>query len=354
MPLDLDLDALAAWMAPRVDGVGGSLTAERIAGGQSNPTWTLTSGEHTWVLRAKPAPTTRLPKSAHAIEREYAVQAALAGTGVPVPTMRALCEDESVIGVMFYVMDHVPGRVFREGWAPGLERAERAALFDDLVQVVTRLHRVDIDAVGLRGHGAPGDYFARLLSRWTRMYDASRTQDVPTIPAMERLAEWLPAHLPGHGTDQVTLVHGDYRLENLIIEADGPRVRAVLDWELSTLGHPLVDFGYTTLPWHMGAGTVRGFADQDLPTLGIPSEEALVRRYCELAGRDDTEQVLADWPFYLACNFFRLAAILQGIAKRVEGGIAAGPNAAETGAMAGPVADLGWQIVSGEAPAGGT
>lgn len=346
MAADLDIAALRAWLGSRVDGVGDDLAAERIAGGQSNPTWVLTSGTRSWVLRAKPAPTERLPRSAHAIEREYAVQAALAGTGVPVPTMRALCEDESVVGVMFYVMDHVPGRVFREAWAPGIEPVERAAVFDSMVAVLAALHAVDIDALGLRGYGAPGDYFARLFSRWTRMYDASRTHDVPTIASMERLAEWLPAHVPAHGTDEVTLVHGDFRLENLIIDGTAPRVRAVLDWELSTLGHPLVDAGYTALPWHLTAGPVRGFVERDLEALGIPSEEDFVRRYCELAGRSDVEQVLADWPFYVACNAFRLGAILQGIAKRVEDGIAAGPNAAETGAAAGPVADTGWEIVN--------
>lgn len=346
--MDLGLPALRDWLAPRVEGIGPDLAAERITGGQSNPSWLLTSGDRTWVLRAKPAPTATLPPSAHAIEREYAVQSALAGTGVPVPAMRALCEDESVVGVMFYVMDHVPGRIFRQAWAPDLATADRTALFEDIVTVIARMHTLDVGAIGLSGYAKPGDYFGRLFSRWTRMYALTATRE---IPAMDRLIEWLPAHVPTHGAEQVTLVHGDYRLENLIVDPQTPQIRAVLDWELSTLGHPLVDFGYTALSWHLGDGGIRGFAGRDLTELGIPAEEAFVTRYCELTGRTDTDQVLADWPFYLGCNFFRLAAILQGIAKRVEQGIAAAPNAPEMGAMAGPVAELGWQIVNHTAPA---
>jgi len=342
--VELDLGRLQAWLAPRVEGVGTDLSAERISGGQSNPSWLLGSGGRRWVLRAKPAPTAELPPSAHAVEREYAVQSALEGTGVPVPRMRALCEDEAVVGVVFYVMDHVDGRIFREGWAPGLEVSERRELFEGMVEVISRLHTLDVVALGLTGHGRPGDYFSRLFSRWTRMYQATQTVE---IPAMDRLIEWLPANLPAHGTDEVTIVHGDYRLENLIVEPDTPRIAAVLDWELSTIGHPLVDIAYTALSWHLSDGGVRGFAGRDLAALGIPTETELVTTYCSLAGRTDTEQVLTDWPFYLGCNFFRLAAILQGIAKRVQQGIAAGPNAAEMGAMAGPVAQIGWDLVAG-------
>lgn len=347
MPADLDTIALREWLAPRIEAVGTDLVAERISGGQSNPSWLIKSGQRTWVLRAKPAQVAELPPSAHAIEREYAVQAALAGTGVPVATMRLLCEDESVLGVMFYVMDFVPGRIFREGWAPGLEVGQRAALFGEMARVLATLHRVDIAEAGLLEFGRPGAYFPRLFSRWTRMYEATKTHE---IPAMDRLIEWLPEHVPKSGQDEVAIVHGDFRLENLIIAEDVPQIRAVLDWELSTIGHPLVDLAYTTLAWHLESGLVRGFGELDLDSLGIPPERQFVTRYCEFAGRTDTEQVLRDWPFYLACNFFRLAGILQGIAKRVQDGIASGPNAAEVGAMAGPVAEEGWRVVSGADP----
>lgn len=348
MAVELDIEALRDWLAPRLDGVGDRLRAERISGGQSNPSWLIRSGPNTWVLRAKPAPVAKLPPSAHAIEREYAVQSALVGTAVPVATMRLLCEDESVIGSMFYVMDFVPGRIFRDSWAPGLDPAERAAVFDQLAQVIASLHVLDPDRLGLADFGRPGAYFPRLFSRWTRMYGATKTHE---ISAMDRLIEWLPRHVPDHGRDQVTIVHGDFRLENLIIDEDAPLVRAVLDWELSTIGHPLVDVAYTALPWHLESGRVRGFADLDSASLGIPTEEQFVTRYCELAGRADTEQVLADWPFYLGCNFFRLAGILQGIAKRAQDGIASGPDARRTGSMAGPVAELGWRVVTGASDA---
>lgn len=343
MPDELDMAALKEWLAPRVEGVDADMTATRISGGQSNPSWLVRSGGHTWVLRTKPAPVAELPPSAHAIEREYTVQSALADSGVPVPRMLALCEDESVIGVMFYLMEHVPGRVFREGWAPGLTTEKRSRLFDELSEVIARLHSVDVASVGLTGYGRSGDYFSRLFSRWTRMYETSKTCE---IPAMDRLIEWLPRHVPEHARNEATIVHGDFRLENLIIAEDAPEIRAVLDWELSTIGHPLVDVAYTALPWHLGSGVVRGFADLNIAELGIPSEEHFVTRYCEVAGRDDTEQVFGDWPFYLGCNFFRLAAILQGITRRVEDGMASGPDAARTGAMAGPVADAGWAVVT--------
>lgn len=346
MGADLDFAALHAWLEPQMEDLQkdpADLSAHRIKGGQSNPSWILSSGESQWVLRTKPAPVAQLPRSAHAIEREYAVQAALRDTDVPVARMRALCEDESVIGVMFYVMDFVPGRIFREGWAPGVEPSERTAIYEELARVIAKLHAVDIDAVGLAGYGRRGAYFERLFSRWSRMYEATKTHE---IPAMDRLIEWLPNNVPEEAGDEITLVHGDFRLENLIVDDESTDVRAVLDWELSTLGHPLVDVAYTTLPWHLRSGAVRGFGDMEIEQLGIPTQEQFVRRYCELAGRADADQVLADWPFYLGCNFLRLAGILQGIAKRVQEGIAAGPNAAETGAMAGPVAETGWRIIS--------
>jgi aminoglycoside phosphotransferase (APT) family kinase protein len=295
-------------------------------------------------MRAKPGPASSLLPSAHAIEREYAVQAALRDTDVPVPEVELLCEDESVIGAAFYVMSFADGRIFREAWVPDVSVAERAAIFDEANRVIARLHCVDWAAVGLSGYGRHDGFFERLISRWTRQYRASETQP---IEAMERLIDWLPRHIPPGGAHDIALVHGDYRLENLVFHPTEPRVIAILDWELSTLGSPLSDFAYQCAAWHTPAGLVRGFAGLDLDGLGIPSESDYLRRYCERTGRDDLAQVQADWPFYLACNFFRLAAILQGIAKRVLDGIAASPIAVETGAMAAPVAQIGWRLASG-------
>lgn len=340
----LDLDALRGYLQGRTPGIGSDLAATRLTGGQSNPSWLLRSGERSWVLRAKPGPASTLLPSAHAIEREYAVLTALQGTDVPVPGVYALCEDESVIGAAFYVMDFADGRIFRDASVPEVDLAQRTAVFDEANRVIAALHSIDVDAVGLGQYGRRDGFFDRLISRWTRQYRASQTQD---IPAMERLIEWLPLHVPpAAAAAPVTLTHGDFRLENLVYHPSEPRVIAVLDWELSTLGSPLSDLAYTCMSWHVPAGVIRGFADKDIAALGIPDEAAYVRRYCERTGRDDADQVLADWPFYLACNFFRLAAILQGIAKRVVDGIAASPIAVETSQMAGPAADIGWRIAA--------
>ncbi|MEI2732244.1 MAG: phosphotransferase family protein [Dermatophilaceae bacterium] len=340
----LDLTALRDYLQGRTPGIGPDLAATRLTGGQSNPSWLLRSGERAWVLRAKPGPAATLLPSAHAIEREYAVLSALQGTDVPVPGVYALCEDESVIGAAFYVMDFADGRIFRDASVPEVDLGQRTAVFDEANRVIAALHCVDVDAVGLGQYGRRDGFFDRLISRWTRQYRASQTQD---LPAMERLIEWLPQHVPAAAAAApVTLTHGDFRLENLVYHPTEPRVIAVLDWELSTLGSPLSDLAYTCMSWHVPAGVIRGFADKDYAALGIPSEAAYVRRYCARTGRDDADQVLADWPFYLACNFFRLAAILQGIAKRVLDGIAASPIAVETSQMAGPAADIGWHIAT--------
>ncbi|MGV1010094.1 MAG: phosphotransferase [Dermatophilaceae bacterium] len=341
--LPLDLDALQRWLAGRLPGLASPLSATRLTGGQSNPSWLLRSAERAWVLRAKPGPASSLLPSAHAIEREYAVQAALRDTDVPVPEMELLCEDESVIGAAFYVMSFADGRIFREAWVPDVSVPERTAIFDEANRVIASLHTVDWEAIGLSGYGRHDGFFERLISRWTRQYRASETEP---IEAMERLIEWLPLHIPPGGGHDIALVHGDYRLENLVYHPTEPRVIAILDWELSTLGSPLSDLAYQCAAWHTPAGVVRGFADRDLQALGIPSERDYLRRYCERTGRDDLTQVQADWPFYLACNFFRLAAILQGIAKRVLDGIAASPIAVETGRMAAPVAEIGWGLAS--------
>lgn len=343
-----DLRPLRAYLAGRLPGLGPDLAAERLTGGQSNPSWLLRSGERAWVLRAKPGPAATLLPSAHAIEREYAVLAALRDTDVPVPVVDLLCQDESVIGAAFYVMEFAEGRIFRDASVPEVDVAERGAIFDDANRVIAALHTVDVDAVGLGGYGRRDAFFERTISRWTRQYRASQTRD---IPAMERLIEWLPEHLPAAAADApARLTHGDFRLENLVYHPTQPRVVAVLDWELSTLGDPLSDLAYNCMSWHVPSGAIRGYADKDLAALGIPDETAYLRRYCERTGRDDLDRVLADWPFYLAVNFFRLAAILQGIAKRVLDGIAASPVAVETSQMAAPIADLGWQIASDPRP----
>ncbi len=339
----LDLDALTPWLRRHLADFDGIRSATRLTGGQSNPSWLLRGAERSWVLRAKPGPASSLLPSAHAIEREYAVQSALRDTDVPVPQVEALCEDESLIGAAFYVMSYADGRIFRDASVPEVTVAERSAIFDEANRVIAALHTVDWAAVGLADYGPHERFFERLISRWTRQYRASETE---RIEAMERLLEWLPEHIPPEGASETTLVHGDYRLENLVFSPSEARIIAVLDWELSTLGSPLSDFAYHCAAWHTPPGVVRGFAGRDLDALGIPQETDYLRRYCERTGRDDVDQVLADWSFYLAVNFFRLAAILQGIAKRVEGGIAASPAAVETGRMAAPMAQIGWELAS--------
>jgi aminoglycoside phosphotransferase (APT) family kinase protein len=338
-----DTAALERHLAAHLSGFAGPLAVEQFKGGQSNPTYKLITPTRTYVLRSKPGPVARLLPSAHAIEREYRVMDALARTEVPVPQMLLLCEDEAVIGRAFYVMSHVEGRVLWDQSLPGLARAERAALYDEMNRVIAALHSVDPDAVGLADYGRPGNFFARQIGRWTKQYQASITEP---IEAMDRLIEWLPAHMPASALDEsrVAIVHGDYRMDNLIFHPREPRVLAVLDWELSTLGHPLGDFAYHCMAWHIAPGTFRGIAGLDLAALGIPPEREYVRRYCERTARNDPDALLADWNFYLAYNLFRLAAILQGIARRVVDGIASSAQARATGAGARPLAELAWQF----------
>jgi aminoglycoside phosphotransferase (APT) family kinase protein len=336
-----DAATLADWLAPRVEGFRGPLTIEQFKGGQSNPTYLLITPTTRYVMRSKPGPVARLLPSAHAIEREFRVLRALADTEVPVPRMHVLCEDESVIGRAFYVMEYVEGRVLWDQTLPGLSNAERAAIYDEMNRVIAALHRVDVDAVGLSDYGKPGNYFDRQIGRWSRQYLASVTEP---IEAMDRLIEWLPLHVPAGARDasEIAIVHGDYRLDNMVFDAAQPRVRAVLDWELSTLGHPLADFSYHCMAWHIPPGTFRGIGGMDLAALGIPSEAEYVRRYCERTGRADPAAVTADWNFYLAYNLFRLAAITQGIAKRVVEGIASSAQARATGAATRALAEMGW------------
>ncbi|CAM3612587.1 phosphotransferase [Paracidovorax anthurii] len=340
-PHAFDAEALSAWMDAHVEGFSGPLAVEMFKGGQSNPTYKLNTPARSYVMRAKPGPVAKLLPSAHAIEREFQVMGGLAGTPVPVPRMLALCEDESVIGRAFYVMDFMQGRVLWDQALPGMEPGERAALYDEMNRVIAALHTVPFAARGLAGYGKPGNYFERQIGRWSKQYVASVTQP---IEAMERLMEWLPAHMPASARDEgrTAIVHGDFRLDNLMFHPTEPRVIAVLDWELSTLGHPLADFSYHCMAWHIPPGMFRGIGGLDHAALGIPSEDEYIRRYCERTGFATPEALRADWNFYLAYNLFRLASILQGIAKRVEDGTASSAQARTSGEGARPLAEMAW------------
>jgi aminoglycoside phosphotransferase (APT) family kinase protein len=337
-----DVGALSAWLERHLEGFAGPLSVEMFKGGQSNPTYKLVTPARSYVMRAKPGPVAKLLPSAHAIEREFAVMTGLAGTDVPVARMYALCEDESVIGRAFYVMEFVQGRVLWEQSLPDMSPPERAAIYDEMNRVIAALHKVDYQARGLGSYGKPGNYFDRQIGRWSKQYVASVTQP---IPEMDRLIEWLPANIPASAkSDLTSIVHGDFRLDNLMFHPTEPRVLAVLDWELSTLGHPLADFSYHCMSWHIDADLFRGIGGLDLASLGIPSEQDYIRRYCERTGFTTPEALAPDWSFYLAYNMFRIAAILQGIAKRVEAGTASSEQARASGARARPMAELAWRF----------
>ncbi|HEX7156916.1 MAG TPA: phosphotransferase [Burkholderiaceae bacterium] len=333
-----DSARLERFLATELPGFEGPLEVKQFQGGQSNPTYLLTTPGARYVLRSKPAPKARLLPSAHAIEREFRVMRALAAQGIPVPEVLALCEDESVIGRAFYVMRHVDGRIWWDPALPEMPRAERAAVYDEMNRVIAALHSVDLEAAGLADFGKAGNYFERQIGRWSKQYKASETEP---IEAMDRLIEWLPLHIaPG---EQTAVVHGDFRLDNLIFAPAEPRIVAVLDWELSTLGHPLADFSYHCMAWHIPAGMFRGIEGLDFAALGIPDEASYIRRYCERTGRDRIEH----WNFYLAYNLFRIAAILQGVYKRATEGIASSDDALEHGARARKLAELGWLAARG-------
>ena len=326
-----DTDALRRHLAAHVESFEGPLTVEQFKGGQSNPTFLLSTPGKRYVLRKKPGGP--LLPSAHAVEREYRVIKALRDTPVPVARTYCLCEDASVIGTPFYVMDHVSGRILWHPTLPGIARADRSAMYDDMNRVVALLHAVDPDTVGLSDYGRRSEYLKRQVARWSRQYQASVTQP---LPAMERLIEWLPSRIPAE--EGLAIVHGDLRLDNLIFHPSEPRIVAVLDWELSTLGDPLADFAYHMITWHLRPDEFRGMAGADLGVLGIPSAEGYLRRYCQRSGRQPL--LPAGWDVYLIYNLFRLAAILQGIAKRVDEGTAASASAHETAAKARPIAEL--------------
>jgi aminoglycoside phosphotransferase (APT) family kinase protein len=329
-----DVAALEAHLARHLPRFAGPIEVRQFRGGQSNPTYHLRTAGGDLVLRRKP-PGKLLP-SAHAIDREYRVLAALQDTSVPVPQVLLLCEDPGVVGTPFYVMRYVPGRVMPELALPELAPAERRALWDDAVAILARLHQVDWRAVGLADFGKPGNYYARQMHRWVGQYRASETE---VIPPMERLIEWLPAHVPDD--DATALVHGDFRIGNTIVHPTEPRVVAVLDWELSTLGHPLGDLAYLCTAFHMPAG-IDGLGGLDLRALGLPSEAEVVARYCRLTGRDG----IPGWSFYVAFALFRLAAICQGIMGRVRDGTASDPDARRRGERARPLAEAAWTVVT--------
>lgn len=325
---------LAAYLRQHVEGFAGTPQILKFRGGQSNPTFLIVAGERRYVLRKKP-PGILLP-SAHAVEREYRVMTALRGSAVPVARTYCLCEDPQIIGTPFFVMEYVEGRVLFDPTLAGMVPSQRSALYDEMNRVIAALHRVDYAQIGLGDFGKPGNYFARQIDRWTRQYRASETE---RIEAMENLINWLPRNIPAG--DETTLVHGDFRLDNLIFHRQEPRVLAVLDWELSTLGHPLADFSYHMMAWRLSGQEFRGMRGADLAALGIPDESAYRDEYCRRTGRGGIEH----WEFYLAYNMFRMAGILQGIMKRVLEGNAAAPDAVEHGRRARPLAEAGWRIV---------
>jgi aminoglycoside phosphotransferase (APT) family kinase protein len=344
-----DDQALAAYLAAHLPGFAGPLTVEQFKGGQSNPTYKLITPKRAYVMRAKPGPSAKLLPSAHAIEREFKVMAGLAGSAVPVPEMLLLCEDESVLGRAFYIMGFVEGRVLWNQALPDFSNAQRAEIYDEMNRVIAALHSTDLVACGLADYGKPGNYFERQIGRWSKQYLASSGSDgaePAPIDAMQRLMDWLPANIPASACDesQVSIVHGDYRLDNLVFHPTEPRVLAVLDWELSTLGHPLADFSYHCMSWHIPPGAFRGIGGLDVAALGIPSESDYIRRYCERTGRDSArvDALVTDWNFYMAYNLFRIAGILQGIARRVVDGTASSAQAKAAGAGARPLAELGW------------
>jgi aminoglycoside phosphotransferase (APT) family kinase protein len=337
-------DRLADWLRAHVADFRGSVRLQPLAGGQSNPTYRVEAGDHRWVLRRKPPGV--LLASAHAVDREYRVMAALADTDVPVPRVHALCEDPAVIGSTFVVMDHVEGRVFADPSLPELPRAERAAVYDAMAGTLAAIHRVDVAAAGLSDHGRPQRYLSRQIDRWTRQYRASQTG---TLEAMERLIDWLPAHLPAGLDDHPgALVHGDYRLDNLIIHPTEPRVLAVIDWELSTLGHPLADLAYHLMAWRVTPEEFRGLKGHDLAALGIPDEAAHVASYRAHGGSSVDGVPGAAAPgevmdYLMAFNMFRMASILQGIMARARQGNAAAADAYATGTRARLMAEAGWR-----------
>lgn len=327
---------LASYLAANIEGFSGPLTAEKFSDGQSNPTYLLTAASGQYVLRRKP-PGVLLP-SAHAVDREYRVLTALEHTDVPVAQAYHLCEDDSIIGSMFYVMSFEAGNVFWDPSLPEFTQAERGVIYQEIIRVMAAMHSVDLDKVGLADYGKPGNYFERQISRWSKQYRASETDE---IPSMDKLIEWLVAHLPSDDSE-ACLIHGDYRLDNLMLHAKENRIIAVLDWELSTLGNPLADLAYFCMGLRLPkTAHSNGLAGMDRKALGIPSEEDIVAQYCRLRGVEKIEH----WHFYLAFSYFRLAAIAQGVYKRSLGGNASNKNAAMLGEMVQVLSSMAMALI---------
>ncbi|MBS0518427.1 MAG: phosphotransferase [Proteobacteria bacterium] len=337
-----DPAALERFMAANVEGFSGPLQVEQFKGGQSNPTYRLTDGSgRRYVLRRKP-PGKLLP-SAHAVDREFRVISALNRTNVPTPHAYALCEDEGVLGTAFYIMEYCDGRVLWDPLLPEVPREGRRAIYEAKFETLSRLHTVDYEALGLADFGRPGSYVARQISRWGKQYKASETD---RIESMEKLLDWLPAHLPS--ADETVLVHGDYRLDNMVFHASEPRVLGIIDWEISTLGDPLAELSYLCMLWRTPKEW-GGLQGHDLPALGLPGEQEMVAYYCSLTGRAVPDTSL--WEFYMAYNLFRVSCIRQGVYARSLDGTASNVRAAESGKLVRPAADLAWEIVRGMAGA---
>lgn len=330
-----DKTALNTWLRENIPGFSGLNGLSKFEGGQSNPTFRIHAQSDDMVLRRKPLGPV-LP-SAHAVDSEFKVLSAMHNAGIPVPRVRALCMDEQVLGSIFYVMDMVPGRVFWDPRLPELTRTERMGIFDGMNDTIARIHRLDPDAVGLGDFGRKENYLQRQISRWTRQFEASVTDP---NPHMDMLIEWLPRHLPEEHPARI--VHGDYRLDNVLIHPTEPRISAVLDWELSTIGNPIADFAYHLMTWRFAPDLFRGLAGVDFAAAGIPDEQEYVGLYLERSGLKAPD----NWEFYLVLSMFRIAAILQGVARRAQDGTASDAKAREVGAKARPISEVAAKLAS--------
>ncbi len=333
---DFDTQILSTYLEQHIDGFKGPVTAEKFADGQSNPTFLIRAASGPYVLRRKPPG--ELLKSAHAVDREYRVIAALSNTDVPVASAYHLCEDESIIGSMFYVMEYIDGRVLWDPSLPDMSPEQRGDIYAEMNRVLAALHSVEVDAAGLSDYGKPGNYFERQIGRWSKQYRAAETE---SIPAMEKIIAWLPDNMPADD-GKVALVHGDFRMDNMMFDHQQAKVLALVDWELSTLGHPYADLAYQCMQLRMPADcAIPGLGEQDRSTLGIPSEQQYVAQYCQRMGIDS----IPNWNFYLVFGFFRFAAILQGVKKRSMEGNASSKKADQYGALVKPLAEMAATLI---------
>lgn len=328
--ITLEFQKLGRYLESNVKGFQGLLSADKFPGGQSNPTYLIVAESGKYVLRKKPSG--KLLKSAHAVDREFRVISALAKTDVPVAHVYHLCEDESVIGSMFYLMEYIDGKVYWDPTLPDMNNATRSKMYSEMNRILASMHSIDINKVGLADYGRPGNYYERQIARWTKQY---RSAELETISTMETLIEWLPKNMPADD-GRVSLVHGDFRLDNMIFHKNEPRVLALVDWELSTLGHPFSDLAYQCMPLRMGRdGKMPGLEGIDRASLGIPTEEEYIEEYCQRVGISE----IPNWNFYLVFNFFRFASILQGVKKRALDGNASSKDASEMGGLVTPLAE---------------